>query len=105
MATHSSILAWRIPGMEEPVGCCLWGHTESDKTDGTQQQQQETRSTTTTVWKQGIPTWNHNVPNDRTGTSIGRGVSSQCTSHLVLQGFTGKEFFPNKIKKKKNFFH
>ena len=25
MATHSSVLAWRIPGTEEPVGCRLWG--------------------------------------------------------------------------------
>ena len=40
MATHSSILAWRIPGTEEPVGCCLWGHTESDTTEATKQQQQ-----------------------------------------------------------------
>ena len=32
MATHSSILAWRIPGTEEPVGLPLWGHTESDMT-------------------------------------------------------------------------
>ena len=39
MATHSSILAWRIPGTEEPVGCRLWGHTESDTTEATQQQQ------------------------------------------------------------------
>ena len=23
MATHSSVLAWRIPGMGEPVGCRL----------------------------------------------------------------------------------
>ena len=30
MATHSSILAWRIPGTEEPVGYRLWGHTELD---------------------------------------------------------------------------
>ena len=29
MATHSSVLAWRIPGMGEPGGCRLWGHTES----------------------------------------------------------------------------
>ena len=35
MATHSSVLAWRIPGTEEPVGCCLWGRTESDTTDAT----------------------------------------------------------------------
>ena len=41
MATHSSVLAWRILGTEEPVGCHLWGHTESDMTDVTQQQQQQ----------------------------------------------------------------
>ena len=33
MATHSSILAWRIPGMGEPVGCHLWGRTEPDMTE------------------------------------------------------------------------
>ena len=32
MATHS-ILVWRIPRTEEPGGCRLWGHTESDTTD------------------------------------------------------------------------
>ena len=30
MATHSSVLAWRIPGTGKPGGCCLWGRTESD---------------------------------------------------------------------------
>ena len=35
MATHSSVLAWRIPGIEEPVGYRLWGHTESDTTEAT----------------------------------------------------------------------
>ena len=35
MATHSSVLAWRIPGMGSLVGCCLWGHTESDTTEVT----------------------------------------------------------------------
>ena len=33
MATHSSVLAWRIPGMAELVGCRLWGRTESDTTE------------------------------------------------------------------------
>ena len=33
MATHSSVLAWRIPGTGEPVGCRLWGRTESDMTE------------------------------------------------------------------------
>ena len=32
MATHSSVLAWRIPGMGEPGGCHLWGRTELDMT-------------------------------------------------------------------------
>ena len=40
MATHSSVLAWRIPGMGSLVGCCLWGRTELDMTEVTQQQQQ-----------------------------------------------------------------
>ena len=35
MTTHSIVLAWRILGTEEPVGCCLWGHTELDMTDVT----------------------------------------------------------------------
>ena len=35
MATLSSVLAWRIPGTAEPVGCRLWGHTESDMTEVT----------------------------------------------------------------------
>ena len=35
MATHSSVLAWRIPGTGEPGGCRLWGLTESDTTEVT----------------------------------------------------------------------
>ena len=30
MATHSSVLAWRIPGRGSLVGCHLWGRTELD---------------------------------------------------------------------------
>ena len=33
MATHSSVLAWRIPGMGEPDGLPSWGRTESDTTE------------------------------------------------------------------------
>ena len=33
MATHSSILAWRIPGTRSLVGCHLWGRTGSDMTE------------------------------------------------------------------------
>ena len=32
MATHSSVLAWRIPGTGSLVGYCLWGRTVSDMT-------------------------------------------------------------------------
>ena len=35
MATHSSVLAWRIPGTGEPGGLRLWGCTESDTTEAT----------------------------------------------------------------------
>ena len=41
MATHSSVLAWRVPGTGSLVGCLLWGRTESDTTEVTQQQQQQ----------------------------------------------------------------
>ena len=41
MATHSSILAWRIQGWGSMVGCHLWGRTESDTTEVTEQQQQQ----------------------------------------------------------------
>ena len=40
MATHSSVLAWRIPGRGSLVGCRLWGRTESGMTEVTPQQQQ-----------------------------------------------------------------
>ena len=35
MATHSSVLAWRIPGMGEPGGLPFIGRTESDMTEVT----------------------------------------------------------------------
>ena len=34
-ATHSSVLAWRIPGTGSLVGCRLWGRTESVTTEET----------------------------------------------------------------------
>ena len=34
MTTHSRILAWRIPGTEEPGGLQSMGHKESDMTEG-----------------------------------------------------------------------
>ena len=33
MATHFSILAWKIPWLEKPVGYSPWGRKESDTTE------------------------------------------------------------------------
>ena len=41
MATHSSVLAWRIPGTGEPGRLPSNGVTETDTTDLTSQQQQQ----------------------------------------------------------------
>ena len=40
MATHSSVLAWRIPGTGEPGGLPFMGSRESDTIEVTQRQQQ-----------------------------------------------------------------
>ena len=40
MATHSSILSWRIPWTEEPGGLQSMGHKESDMTERLTQQRQ-----------------------------------------------------------------
>ena len=36
MATHCSILAWRILWTEEPGGYSPWGHKELDTTEATE---------------------------------------------------------------------
>ena len=41
MATHSSVLAWRIQGTAELGGLDLWGRTESDMTEVTWRRQQQ----------------------------------------------------------------
>ena len=41
MATHSSVLAGESQGWGSLVGSRLWGRTESDTTEATQQQQQQ----------------------------------------------------------------
>ena len=38
MATHSSILAWRISWTKEPGGYSPWSHKESDTTERLTQQ-------------------------------------------------------------------
>ena len=41
MATHSSVLAWRIPGSGEPGGLLSLGSHRSDTAEVAQQQQQQ----------------------------------------------------------------
>ena len=43
MATHSSVLAWRISEVGESGGLMSMGCTESDTTEVTEQQQQQMR--------------------------------------------------------------
>ena len=45
MATHSSLLAWRIPWTEEPGGCSPWDHKESDTTEWLTIQHSTTKQT------------------------------------------------------------
>ena len=46
MATHSSILAWRVPWTEGLVGYKPQGQTELDTTEATKQQQHSILGTT-----------------------------------------------------------
>ena len=46
MATHSSILAWRIPWIEEPGGLQPIGRKESDTSEATEHTVQNETSTT-----------------------------------------------------------
>ena len=55
MATHSSVLAWRIPGMREPGGLPSMG---SDMTEATQQQQQHLIQFTVNFRGQNLTTKN-----------------------------------------------
>ena len=41
MATHSSILAWKIPWMEGLVGYSPWGRKESDMTERTHSEEEK----------------------------------------------------------------
>ena len=52
MATHSSILAWRIPGPEESVGCRLWGRTVGHDWSDSAEQHTENRLVAANGWVQ-----------------------------------------------------
>ena len=50
MATHPSILAWRIPWTEEPGGLQSMGCTESDTTEATEQEPKKTECGESEAW-------------------------------------------------------
>ena len=86
MATHSSVLAWRIPGMGEPGGCHLWGHTELDTTEVTQQQQQHEIGwgqsnplSQATIFE--IPTFEQ-LPQSMATTAVARAIWNLLKVHL-----------------------
>ena len=71
MATHSSILAWRIPGTGEPGGLLSMGRTELDMTEVTQQQEEHLlHEGKLSTWKilerdeSGNNVWYHNPIQD-----------------------------------------
>ena len=88
MATHSSVLAWRIPGTGSLVGCHLWGRTESDTTEVTQQQQQQGGKTNFEMWP---PVYFFVFENNFiylfwtvTGSSLMHGLFSSCIERGLL---------------------
>ena len=85
MATHSSILAGESQGHRSLVGCRLWGCTESDTTEATQQQQQEGFlggvSDKESVCHSGDPRQAAQIPGSGRSPARGNDNPIQC-SHL-----------------------
>ena len=80
IATHSSVLAWRIQGWGSLVGYHLWGRTESDTTEATWQQQ--TCSTQgfhkPSIWKENAMSENRsNVKHSKTRSCLSVG-NTRC---------------------------
>ena len=74
MATHSSILAWRIPWMEEPGGLQSTGSQESDTTERL-----------------------HFLSGSIMHLTSVQGVSLCVVSGIALHGYNGVAFIPSSI--------
>ena len=59
IATHSNILAWRIPGQRSLVGYSLWGHKELDTTELRSTTQHSNNVTSKSSSKATKPTKSH----------------------------------------------
>ena len=80
MATHSVFLPRESQGQQSLVGCHLWGHTESDTTDATQQQQQEI------LWTRSLTSYSpwSCKESDTTGRAYTHTSVCMCVHVLVL---------------------
>ena len=77
MATHSSVLAWRIPGTGGLVGCRPWGRTESDTTEAMQQQQGCCNELPQTRWlKNHSNLLSHNSGSEKSKIKVSSGPHS-----------------------------
>ena len=85
MATHSSILAWRIPGKESLVGCHLCGRTELDTSEATQQQQQHTSKIMLKILQVRLQQYvNHKLPDVQAEFRKGRGTRDQIANIRLI---------------------
>ena len=75
MATHSSVLAWRIPGMGEPGGLPSLGRTESNTTEATWQQQRGRKAAQAIQWWEGSG-WGGKLREERSDSKIQFHLSS-----------------------------
>ena len=73
-STHSSVLAWRIPGTGSLVGCRLWDRTESDTTEAT---------------------WQHGVNNLARWALCAPQIKSQATIYEVQLKWTKPKTHPS----------
>ena len=93
MATRSSVLAWRIPGTGSLVGCRLWGRTESDTTEVTQQSWLLNRSDPSPPHNNFPSQFNSNPQNKLPSTfssrvSGRRGVTTLCYETWLRLSFS-----------------
>ena len=86
MATHSSILTWRIPWTEGPGGYSPQSHKESDTTEATQRAQQYLGVPGNAVWQNNVDpesmgSDSHSVPQYLRETNS---VKASLSAYLLL---------------------
>ena len=87
MATHSSVLAWRIPGTEEPAGYSPWGRRESDTTE-------HAHTHTYTLGPDLTACVKPTVALSKTGSGCSQGIPSKCYNFFLLRLFSLSPLHP-----------